>query len=192
MDIINQKKGQIVDAAKDLFTRYGYKKVSMDEIAKEANVVKSTIYQYFEDKDDLFNYFVKDEILKMKDIVENVDKNNINAFEKIHRTIYELLMYRKNQQFLVTITKEAESTNNQAVSKSMKEIDKCIIEYVENKINSGIEKKILRKCNAKIISFILFKSYVALAIDWDEENGKIDEKEISDNISLFLKTGLII
>ena len=38
------KKEEVINAARDLFTKYGYKKVSMDEIAKEANVTKKTIY----------------------------------------------------------------------------------------------------------------------------------------------------
>ena len=40
------KKEIIIEKARDLFTTYGYKKVSMDEIAREANVTKKTIYSY--------------------------------------------------------------------------------------------------------------------------------------------------
>ena len=38
------KKEEVINAARDLFTKYGYKKVSMDEIAKEANVSRKTSY----------------------------------------------------------------------------------------------------------------------------------------------------
>jgi AcrR family transcriptional regulator len=192
MENVSVKMSQIVEAAKILFTRYGYKKVSMDEIAREANVVKSTIYQYFKDKDELFKYFIYDEINKMKDMVEDIDKSSNSVFDKIHKTIYQLLMYRKNQQFLVTIIKEAESSHYMSVCESVNLIDKCILEYVEKKLKVGIEKKVIRNCNAKVMSFVLFKAYVALAIDWEKENESLNEKEISDNISLFLKTGLII
>ena len=37
------KKEIVINKARDLFTTYGYKKVSMDEIAKKANVTKKTI-----------------------------------------------------------------------------------------------------------------------------------------------------
>ena len=50
------KKEEVINAARDLFTKYGYKKVSMDEIAKEANVTKKTIYSYFSDKEAMFKY----------------------------------------------------------------------------------------------------------------------------------------
>ena len=41
------KKDQIIEAARLLFHKYGFKKVSMDEIAREAGVNKRTIYSYF-------------------------------------------------------------------------------------------------------------------------------------------------
>lgn len=34
------KKEEVIKKARELFTKYGYKKVSMDEIAREANVTK--------------------------------------------------------------------------------------------------------------------------------------------------------
>ena len=43
------KKEMIIQTARDLFTKFGYKKVSMDEIAREAKVTKKTIYSYFKD-----------------------------------------------------------------------------------------------------------------------------------------------
>ena len=46
------KKEDIVNAARILFTDYGYKKVSMEEIASKAAVTKKTIYNYFHDKEE--------------------------------------------------------------------------------------------------------------------------------------------
>ena len=43
-------KDKIVEAARKLFYKYGFKKVSMDEIANEAGVTKRTIYMYFKSK----------------------------------------------------------------------------------------------------------------------------------------------
>ena len=53
------KKETVINTARELFTKYGYKKASMDEIAKEANVTKKTIYSYFKDKDSMFSYFIR-------------------------------------------------------------------------------------------------------------------------------------
>ncbi len=43
----------ILDAARDLFARYGYEKVTMRAIAEAIEYSPTTIYNHFEDKDDL-------------------------------------------------------------------------------------------------------------------------------------------
>ena len=56
------KKEVVIDTARELFSKYGYKKVSMDEIATNANVTKKTIYTYFKDKEDMFKFFIQKKV----------------------------------------------------------------------------------------------------------------------------------
>jgi len=48
------KPQQILDAARDLFTRDGFSGTSMDAVAKAAAVSKATIYAHFSSKEELF------------------------------------------------------------------------------------------------------------------------------------------
>lgn len=48
------KPDQVAEAARRLFARYGYKRTSMDDIAREAGVAKATLYLHFKGKDDVF------------------------------------------------------------------------------------------------------------------------------------------
>ncbi|MCJ7625564.1 MAG: TetR/AcrR family transcriptional regulator [Anaerolineaceae bacterium] len=47
------RKNQILDAAVKVFTRLGFFKARMDDIVKESNLSKGTLYWYFKSKDDL-------------------------------------------------------------------------------------------------------------------------------------------
>lgn len=53
-DDANARVDQIADAALRLFARYGYKRSSMDDIAREAGLAKATLYLHFKGKDDVF------------------------------------------------------------------------------------------------------------------------------------------
>lgn len=44
----------VVDAARRCFTRYGYRKTSMDDVAGAAGVAKGTVYLYCANKQDLY------------------------------------------------------------------------------------------------------------------------------------------
>ena len=102
------KKEQIIEAARKLFYQFGFKKVSMDEIAREAGVTKKTIYMYFNSKEELLKYFIEEEIEEMRQIVEEVESMNLDFFDTVNTAIYRLLQYRKEKKFLNIIAREAE------------------------------------------------------------------------------------
>lgn len=56
------KQKRILTAAQDLFGQHGFKRVAIDEIAKKAGVSKGTVYNYAENKDDLFFKVVEQEL----------------------------------------------------------------------------------------------------------------------------------
>ena len=58
-----QRRGQILKAATDVFSRKGYAAATIPEIAKLAGVATGTIYLYFPNKRELFIAAVKDIII---------------------------------------------------------------------------------------------------------------------------------
>ena len=62
-----EKQRRIVLAATSLFSRYGFKRTSIDLLAAEAGVAKPTVYAYFADKEAIFRAVVEsvtDELLE--------------------------------------------------------------------------------------------------------------------------------
>ena len=57
----------VLDSAGRCFTRFGYKKTSMDNVATEARVAKGTVYLYCENKSDLFYRTVERELRRWTD-----------------------------------------------------------------------------------------------------------------------------
>jgi AcrR family transcriptional regulator len=52
------KSDHIADAARRLFGRYGFRRTSMDDIAREAGVAKATLYLHFAGKEDVFRFML--------------------------------------------------------------------------------------------------------------------------------------
>ena len=52
----------ILESASRCFVRYGYKRTSMDTIARTARVAKGTVYLYCDDKADLFTRTIEREL----------------------------------------------------------------------------------------------------------------------------------
>lgn len=62
MSLDPEKRARILDAATELFARFGFKKASIDEIAAGAGVGKGTVYLMCESKEDLFFQVVHREL----------------------------------------------------------------------------------------------------------------------------------
>ena len=63
-------KDHITTVATDLFSRSGIKRVSMDDVARKANVSKRTLYEFFKDKESL----LMDVLNKLRQpFVEHID-----------------------------------------------------------------------------------------------------------------------
>lgn len=79
--------------ALDLFSRYGIKGVSMDQIARKGNISKRTLYECFEDKETLlaetleFNYIEYDKLIKR---LEKDSESAVDLFFYLCEKIIEI------------------------------------------------------------------------------------------------------
>ena len=186
------KKEQIIVAARNLFTKYGYKKVSMDEIAREANVSKKTVYAYFKDKEELLKYFIFEELDKMRVAVTSIENKKLPFLEMVHETIFTVLKYKKENNFLSTITKEAQDFKNQKIIEAIKILDTEVKQYIKNKLVYAKEHKYIRDCNLDVLTFVIYKVYMALIFESELDSTNIDEKDISNEVFEILKNGILI
>lgn len=49
-----RRRGEITDAAEKLIFSRGYENVTMDNIARETELARGTLYLYFKNKDDIY------------------------------------------------------------------------------------------------------------------------------------------
>lgn len=90
MDIMSRKekekqvrKEDLINAAEKIFSTMGYTGASMDEIAKEAEFSRKTLYQYFKDKESLYFTVVVRGFKRLLSFFQEAIKNNNTGLEKL-------------------------------------------------------------------------------------------------------------
>ncbi len=76
-------KDRIQITAKDLFMRVGIRSVTMDDIARELSISKKTLYQYFDNKDQLVNEIVRSHLEEEKVEFSEIEANAENAIHEL-------------------------------------------------------------------------------------------------------------
>ena len=56
---MNEREEKIIEAAVQLFSRYGVKRTSMNDIANEAKIARQTLYNAFANKDDVLRATIR-------------------------------------------------------------------------------------------------------------------------------------
>jgi AcrR family transcriptional regulator len=51
---INEKRQELLDKAVTVFSRYGYSKTTLNDIAEKSGINKASLYHYFKNKEELF------------------------------------------------------------------------------------------------------------------------------------------
>lgn len=93
------REHDMIKAAEQVFCQYGFEAAGMDEIAKEAQFTKRTLYQYFENKYELYfavalrGYQLLD---SLQTAVEKKEQNGYDKLESMYHSYYKF--YRENLQ----------------------------------------------------------------------------------------------
>ncbi len=72
-------KSQIVVSATKYFSKYGFHKTTMEEIAKNIHKAKGVLYYYFRNKEELFNEVLKQELGTLKTALLKIVHSNKNS-----------------------------------------------------------------------------------------------------------------
>lgn len=78
----DSRRRRILDAAESVFVRLGYRKTSMEEVARAAQVSRQGLYLYFATKEDLFREAVRDHFGRALSVVETVMADRARPFDE--------------------------------------------------------------------------------------------------------------
>ena len=86
-----KKKSKILNAGKGLFLRYGYKRVSMNDIAEAAGISRPALYLVFKNKEEIFRrayeQWVDEKIFEIEQKAET-----LNTAEEKPRLPFEVVV----------------------------------------------------------------------------------------------------
>lgn len=79
---------RIIEVATKHFLDYGYKKVTMDEIADALGMSKKTLYQFFSSKYELLNAVADEKVCSINEYInQTLESEEMNFIQKVHTII---------------------------------------------------------------------------------------------------------
>jgi AcrR family transcriptional regulator len=89
-----ERESLILQAAEKVLMERGYHEMSMDEIAVEVGIAKSTVYLHFPKKEDLVVALIEQKMTQFLDIVKEAMQQEMSAREKLEIIFQRLYVQR--------------------------------------------------------------------------------------------------
>ncbi len=185
-------RAQIVKVARKIFTRYGFRKTTMEEIAAAARKGKSSIYYYFKSKEEIFEAVVEKEAEELKTKLDRTLHADMNPVDKLKAYIlFRLHHVRTVENFYAALNEEYLS-HMDFILEIRKKFDRQELEVVREILNEGMREGIFQLNNPLIgaiaISTMMKGLEVPLLLS-DEH--KDDRGELLDDLVRVLLYGII-
>lgn len=84
----------ILDATDNLLARYGYKKMTIDDLAQEVGIGKGSIYLHFSSKEEIVLSHIDRIIERLKLELEKIAQENESFEEKLQKMLLMRILFR--------------------------------------------------------------------------------------------------
>jgi AcrR family transcriptional regulator len=199
-----EKQEQIMRTSINEFYNYGFEKGNVGNIAKKAGVAKGSMYQYFDNKKELFLYSVKwaMELLVKKFYKEIIPNEEGSIFDFFYQNAKDIMFQMRGERELVIFMQDVFLGKYQSLTgESMSYVNQYAEEYILKLISIGKKNGTIRTdiddhililfitgVSFKIKEYIMNKAR-STGEDIIDEDYEVYEKDIISLIDL-LKNGM--
>jgi len=176
-----RRRQQIIVAAKRVFSRKGYTKTTMEDIATEAELSPGTLYLYFKSKDELYASLCLRVLQFMNMKIEHVNSDanmaygdRLDALMKAMWDIYEFdplilnnVFHLQSSETLLNLTPD--------LLKEITDLSRKSLQGMAQVFKRGIEAETVIECHPFVLADIFWSLFSGTVL-W-EETKKITSEE---------------
>ncbi len=151
------RKTELLTAARTIFTRKGFHRTTMDDVAETAGISKGALYLYFPSKEKMFMALIEKGLNDRAALVRSILEQNIGCLEKLKAYIGHNFDYFEQNRDLWTIVMMLErdvlctDIQKNIHEQAMKEM-KRILSYLIAIMKQGVKEKILKKESPELLA----------------------------------------
>lgn len=191
-----ERKKKILNCAKKLFSKNGFYKTQISDIAKAANIARGTIYQYFENKDIIYMTLLEDyykiwqDQMNMKN--SNIDLGQITAVDFFKSQIRKTLDFFANDRYLSNIILRVGLGVPGDLASTIKRFESHVLDFIMRDLRLGIKTGNIRddidiEFTANLIAGSVLRTASYYFGPYKRKKPLDVEKATNDIISLFVK-----
>jgi AcrR family transcriptional regulator len=99
-----KRRKEILEKALDVFMDEGFEDATYQKIADRCGITRTTLYIYFKNKKEIFNYSIKQLLLKAEEDIQRIRSDTgMGSVEKITRVLLDILKLLEQNRRLLSV-----------------------------------------------------------------------------------------
>ena len=136
-------KDHIITIATRIFSKFGFRKTTINDIAEEMGKGKSSIYYYFKSKEDIYKEVIQREAELFKnEVYENVIYTNDNPKDKLRNYVLKRMKFLKELVNFNEALRNDYLKNLPFIERLRERYDQEEFEAIRGILDEGFEKNI--------------------------------------------------
>lgn len=186
--VMNKTKKVIFEAAIKSFSKKGYHKSTMDEIAETAGVAKGTLYYHFKSKEDIFRFIIDEGMKIIKEELYDKTRHLEDPTEKLRKVCeVQLKLVITYLPFFKTVLSQMWGDEDRQAQ--CREVLKRYFKLLESYLIEAADEDFIKNNNIEIIAFNFF-GVVTSTVVYSIIHKEVDYEEVLDTLVEFLMRGL--
>ncbi len=153
------KKQEIIEKARIVFAKRGYHNTNLSHISKKCGIGRTTLYQYFANKDEIFYHTMGSTLEEIKSEVNVIVLDEQLTFvEKLKEIIHKLTEEQKHNNtfiLLLEVWLVLKRENNETLEK-LKEYTRELKRILEELIKEAINAKEIKPIDSKSLAETIY------------------------------------
>ncbi len=177
---VEKTKDEIIEIARDIFAKFGFKKTTMEEIAKAMKKAKSSLYYYFQSKEEIFKMVLEQEANVLREKIEKAINQEDTPQGKLRAYILTRMRGLKQLANFYSALKDEYLENYKFIEKFRKRYDEEETETISKILNEGIDKGIFDVKDLKMTTLAILIALKGFELWVFQGNTKWTEKDINN------------
>jgi len=187
---MNPQQALITDKAIQLFGQYGVKTITMDDVASACGMSKKTIYNLFENKDDLIQTVIAQLTTNYTQSYNAIRKSSSTAPEEVLASIEVIeTAFRQINHRLVSEVYKYHFTTWKKIDMFR---DSVVLDFIKSNLQRGQEQGYYHNCfDNKIIAQMRLRELNSLHGSYEDISDRFRLHEVLTQVSFHYLAGIV-
>lgn len=181
----------IIEAGQHTFTKFGFQKTTMNDIARTARKAKSSLYHYFTSKEEIFQEILEKEVRFLNEELRKVVATADTPQQKIRNFFITRMQIICNLANLYSVLKDTYFESYSFIEKQREKFYNEEVAMVKKMLSDGVEAGVFLIKNLDIAVSAIITGLKGFEYAWVKESDESTNREKIESLLDILLYGLV-